>query len=377
MSFSYYMPVKVFFGCGEFDHAGVRVASFGKKVLVVCGRRAMSALGYRERLERMLQAEGLEVRVFNEVSPDPRTSEVNACVERFAKWRPEVIVALGGGSAMDAAKGIALGLTVGEAVEPYLAGTKAVCPVELPVVAIPTTAGTGSETNRAAILSDSAGGYKSSFRHDTMFPKAAIIDPLLTVSLSAKITRETGFDVLAHAMETVISRAADNPLTWLYAEKAIRLLGSALPQAIARGEDRQARTDMAYAAMLMGFNLANSSTCLPHRLQYPLAVTTGTSHGAGLMALFRSWLENTYSFSAERFDPMGSWLAGGTVSGKEEFLKAYDDFVQRCGEPVRLRDLGVTAGDIDGLTRRVSGNLANDPAGDVPGIVQKIYEGAL
>ena len=377
MKFNYYMPTKVFFGCGEFDNVGASVAQWGTKALIVSGRRAMSALGYRERLERMLLTAGMMTAVFDEVSADPRTSEVNECVVRYRQWRPDVIIALGGGSAMDAAKAVALGITVGEAVEPYLAGQKAVPAVDIPLIAIPTTAGTGSETNRAAILTDQAAGYKGSFRHDSLFPRMAIIDPLLTLSLPPLVTRETGFDVFAHAVETEISRAASNPLVSLYSGEAIRLVGAALPEAVARGANREARTALAYAAMLMGANLANSSTCLPHRLQYPVAIATGTSHGAGLMALFRSWLEISYEFSTEKFDRIGCLLSGQSVTGKIAVLRVYDDFIRRCGEPLRLRDLGITQADIAGLAERVSGSLDNDPAAKSPDIITKIYEGAL
>ena len=127
----------------------------------------------------------------------------------------------------------------------------------------------------------------------------------------------------------------------------------------------------------MGFNLANSTTCLPHRLQYPLSILTGSSHGAGLMALFRSWIENTYEFSPLKFDRIGEWLADEPVNGKGKFLQVYDHFGHCCGKMMRLRELGVKESDIGELVKNVFGNLANDPAGNVSGIVRKIYEDAL
>lgn len=127
----------------------------------------------------------------------------------------------------------------------------------------------------------------------------------------------------------------------------------------------------------MGFNLANSSTCLPHRLQYPIGVKTGTSHGAGLMVLFESWLEQTYEFSQEKFNSIAGALQGKPSTCKEEFMRVYRGFVHSIGVNLSLTDFSLTRPDIGYLVQRVTGSLGNDPAGDVSGIVEKIYDGAF
>lgn len=377
MHFSYLMPTKVYFGWQSLAAAPEYIAPWGQRVLLITGKYAMKKLGFTDQLLNGLAAKGLATALFDGVSAEPLASEVDLCVNQFAAWQPDVIVALGGGSVIDAARGVALGLTTGESVVPYLLGTKPVPAVSLPLVAIPTTAGTGSEANRAAILTDSASATKTSFRHDSLFAKVAIVDPALTASLPPQVTRDSGFDVLAHAVETYLSRSQANPLVEQHSLAAIALVRDFLPQALAGGEQQEARTRMSYASLLMGFNLANSTTCLPHRLQYPLGVSTHTSHGAGLAAVFRSWLNECYPYAGEKLERVASVLGGRPCQGVQAVLAAYDAFAASIQLQGGLASLGVERAAVPALAAQVRGDLSNDPAGMVPGIVEKIYNGAV
>lgn len=378
MKFSYYMPTEIVFGCGGFEQVAGRVAQIGSRALIVTGKKAMQALGYTDKLQRDLHALGVKTAVFAGVSAEPHAAEVNRCVAEYADYSPDVVVALGGGSVIDAAKGILLGLSTSEGIEPYLLGKKNVDMVNIaiPLVAIPTTAGTGAELNKAAILTDDSTGVKTSFRHLNFFPKAAIVDPLLTLSLSPKVTLETGFDVFAHAVETSISKVS-NPMVRMNSIEAIAHVRDYLPLAIQDGSNVAARTAMHYASMLMGASLANSSTCMPHRLQYPIGIKTGSSHGAGLISLFRPWLETTYEYSSEQFDCLFSVLAGQSCGGKAQILAAFDRFAEAIGANYTLKTFGLSREDVPELAGKVSGSLANDPAGLVPGVVDAMYSGAV
>ncbi len=378
MKFSYYMPTEIVFGCGGFEQAAGRIAQLGTRALIVTGKRAMQALGYTDKMQHNLQAAGVKTAVFAGVSAEPHAAEVNRCVAEYAFYRPDVVVALGGGSVIDAAKGVLLGLSTGEGIEPYLVGKKNVdqVAITIPLVAIPTTAGTGAELNKAAILTDDTAGIKTSFRHQNFFPKVAIVDPLLTLSLSPKVTLETGFDVFAHAVETSISKAT-NSMVKMNSIEAIGQVRDYLPLAIQDGGNIAARTAMHYASMLMGASLANSSTCMPHRLQYPIGIKTGSSHGAGLISLFRPWLENTYEYSSEQFDCLFSALAGKNCRGKVQVLQEFDRFTEAIGANYTLKTFGLSRENVPELADKVSGNLANDPAGLVPGIVDAMYFGAV
>lgn len=377
MHFTYHMPTKIFFGCGEFEKAPLYIGNIGKKALIVTGKYAMNKYGFTKRLADGLAKSGVQSVVFEGISANPLAREVNDCVQKFASWQPDVVVALGGGSAIDAAKGVLLGLSTGEKVEPYLLGQLPIAEVAIPLVAIPTTAGTGSETNWAAILTDEESGIKTSFRHTGFFPRVAVVDPQLTISLPTETTVQTGFDVFAHAVETYISKSALSPLIGSNSLMAIQRVGQYLPLALQDGQDLAARSQMMYASMLMGFNLANSSTCLPHRLQYPIGVKTNSSHGSGLMALFESWLDLTYEMSQEKFNRIAGALSGKSCSNKMECMDAYRQFRQGIHINPSLADFSLTKADIAYLAGKVTGSLSNDPAGGIPGIVEKIYDGAF
>ena len=377
MHFSYYMPTKVVFGWGEFENAPTKIVTVGKRVLIVTGKSAMKKQGYTDKLVKGLLEQGAETAVFDGISANPLTSEVNACVTAFTPWKPDVIVALGGGSVIDGAKGIALGLSTGEKVEPYLLGETPITHVDVPLVAIPTTAGTGSETNWAALLTDTACSIKTSFRHEGLFPRLAIVDPALTMSLPATVTLDTGFDIFAHAVETYISKNGLSPQIEINSLNAIACVREYLPQVLGDLQNVKARTNLMFASTLMGINLANSTTCMPHRLQYPIGVKTNSSHGLGLMALFGSWLEHTYEYSKEKFDRIATALSGKPSVGKEECMAAYQQFIQNIGQGHNLAELAITKEDVEYLVSRVTGSVDNDPAGKVPNIVETIYKGAF
>ncbi len=376
MQFSYYMPTRLLFGAGQFAAAGAEAAKLGQRALIVTGRDAMARLGFTQRLRKMLDEAGVANMLFDGVSPEPLAEEVDDCVAKHRGAGIDLVVALGGGSAIDAAKGICLGLTVDGSVIPYLLGEIALPEVKLPLLAIPTTAGTGSEANRAAILTAAGKQIKTSFRHESLFPLVALLDPELTFALSPEITRDTGFDIFAHAVETYISRAAFAPQLELHSLEAVSLLRRNLPQAVREGANCEARSALLYASMLMGCNLANSTTCLPHRLQYPVGLKTASAHGRGLRALMRPWLELAYEYSPQKFERIGAAL-GAEVSGKTAFLTAYDEFVAASGLQMNLTKLGIGRDDVPLLVKAVHGNLANDPAAQAENIVEKIYYGAV
>jgi alcohol dehydrogenase class IV len=377
MKFTHYRPTKIFFGSGGFQQAAELVTSLGKRVLLVTGRKAMKTLGYTGRLQTDLQGLGAVTSVYDNISASPLSREINEGVERFREWKPQVIAALGGGSVIDAAKAIDLGLTTGEKIEPYLLGERSISTVGIPLVAIPTTAGTGSEVNPISLLTDQALEIKKSMRHEGLFPAIAIVDPALTLSLNREITLDTGFDVFTHAVETYVSRAVKNPLVDMYSQEAIRMVKEYLPRVLENGQDLEARSRMSYASMIMGINLANSSACLPHRLQYGVGIKTGTSHGAGLRALYRSWLDKAYEYAAEKFNRVGQILSGRRCENKSDFMSAYDSFIDSIGAHLTLADLKITEDDLPWLVGKVVGGLNNDPAGEAPDIVNRIYRDAL
>ncbi len=346
-------------------------------VMIVTTGRSLARLGYLGDLKRAVTESPLvdTLTVFDKVSANPRLSEAEEGVALAKDAKADVIIGFGGGSAMDMAKAVALGAKTDEAVGAFFYGKSAVGKDILPVIAVPTTAGTGSELSRAAILTDSTKKRKGGIRGDALYPRAAIVDSIFTESVPFHITMQTGFDVLAHAMESYVSKAA-SPYTRMQSEYAVRTVGEMLPRLAQDLQDIEAREKMSYASMIMGINLGNASTGLPHRLQYPLGALTDTSHGQGLAALYCAWLGYEYQYSRESVEEMTSILAGRSIRGKEACTGAMREFITRLGLPVALQEMGIGREQLDIMAEAVTGELANDPAAQEQDIVRKIYERA-
>lgn len=346
-------------------------------VMIVTTGRSLARLGYLGDLKRAVTESPLvdTLTVFDKVSANPRLSEAEEGVALAKDAKADVIIGFGGGSAMDMAKAVALGAKTDEAVGAFFYGKSAVGKDILPVIAVPTTAGTGSELSRAAILTDSTKKRKGGIRGDALYPRAAIVDSIFTESVPFHITMQTGFDVLAHAMESYVSKAA-SPYTRMQSEYAVRTVGEMLPRLAQDLQDIEAREKMSYASMIMGINLGNASTGLPHRLQYPLGALTDTSHGQGLAALYCAWLGYEYQYSRESVEEMTSILAGRSIRGKEACTGAMREFITRLGLPVTLQEMGIGREQLDIMAEAVTGELANDPAAQEQDIVRKIYERA-
>ena len=263
------IPTKIYFGRNIWEEAlKVQEAILQGNVMIVTTGRSLYRLGYVEELRKCLQNCSCikNIVIFDTISANPKLSEVRKGILLGKQERTDVIVGFGGGSAMDAAKAIAAGVKSEVRIEDlfYQGGEPGAD--TLPVIAIPTTAGTGSELSKAAIITDDVRKIKSGIRGRALYPFAAIVDSYFTESVPFQVTMETGFDVLAHAAESYISRSA-SPYTKMQSETAIQIVGKYLPRLAENLKDEKAREKMSFASMIMGINLGNASTCLPHRLQ--------------------------------------------------------------------------------------------------------------
>lgn len=370
------IPTKVYFGKNIWQEA-VRAQEtlLRGNVLIVTTGRSLCRLGYVEALrQELLQCRyAASVIIFDQISANPKLSEIQKGILQGRREKVDVIVGFGGGSAMDAAKAIAAGVKFeGEIGALFYEGEEPGKDT-LPIIAIPTTAGTGSELSKAAILTDEVRMVKNGIRGEALYPLVAIVDSVFTETVPGKVTMETGFDVVAHAVESYVSRAA-SPYTRVQSETAVRIAGECLPQLAVSLENTEARERMSFASMLMGINLGNASTCLPHRLQYPLGARTDTSHGAGLAALFTAWVRCEYRYEHEKLEKMAELLTGQRVRGKKECAEIFYQFVKTLGLPVSLREMGIQKQQLSEMAEEVSGNIGNDPASQEEGIILRLYE---
>lgn len=372
------IPTDIYFGRGIWEEALKSIEFLIKgNVLIVTTGRSLIRLGYLEKLKRQIGQYPMveNVLIFDRVSANPKLSEVREGIESAKRYKADVIIGFGGGSALDMAKAVAAGSGTDDSIDEYFYGDKEPGTGTLPIIAVPTTAGTGSELSRAAIITDSEKRIKRGIRGRNLYPKAAIVDAVFTESVPFHTTMETGFDVLAHAMESYISKVS-SPYTQMQSEHAVKIVGEMLPRLVLDLKDTRAREAMSYASMIMGINLGNASTGLPHRLQYPLGAYTDTSHGMGLAALYSAWIDYEYRYSQEKVERMMSILVGEDIHGKKECIHTIEEFITLLKLPRSLTAMGIDRAQLYNMADAVSGNLLNDPVSQEQDIVMKIYEKA-
>lgn len=374
------IPTTIYYGRGIWKEAlEEQKERLKDSIMLVTTGRSLNRLGYVEELMQQIQknTDAEPLIVFDSISANPRLSEIKEGIRLGRRENVKTIIGFGGGSAIDAAKAIAAGIGEQEEIETLFYQGKEPGENTLPIIAIPTTAGTGSELSKAAILTDEQNKRKRGIRGSALYPKVAIVDAVFTETVPYTITMETGFDVLAHGMETYISRAA-TPFTKMQSEYAIRLTGQSLSALASDLHDTQARERMAFTSMIMGINLGNSSTCLPHRMQYPLGAHTNTSHGMGLAALYPAWIEKEYDQVPGEIEKMMGLLTGQPIHGREECVKTIYMFIKSIGLHTCLSELGIEKSLLKVMALEVEGNIKNDPAvqGEKGDIFLKLYEAA-
>ncbi|HJZ90499.1 MAG TPA: iron-containing alcohol dehydrogenase [Gemmataceae bacterium] len=336
--------------------AGVLDRIGSKRVFVVTDK-VLAGVGI---VAKVKDAAGRPVEVFDGGEPEPTLGMVLRCIEAAKAFRPDTIVGLGGGSNMDAAKLAAVVLGHGGDIRDYVGENKVPGPV-LPLVCLPTTAGTGSEVSAAAVFTNTDIQLKVSVLSYYLRPVAAIVDPLLTLSCPPKVTADSGIDALTHAIEgfTAVDNATyplppretsvyqgKNPLADMCAEKAITLVGKYLRRAVRDGNDLEAREGMALAATLGGLAFSNAGVALVHAMEYPVGAAVHCSHGAGNGLLLPYVMRYNLLARAEAYGQVAELLGDDTTGhheagAAEAAIHAVEELRRDIGIPARLRDIGV------------------------------------
>lgn len=373
--FTLEIPTKVYFGNDITEKAIEQESRWihGIVMLITTGR-TLTKLGYVKNLTELLEKlPGVgKVLVFDKISSNPRLSEVKEAVRIGKTNGVNCVIGFGGGSALDAAKAAAVGIGSDKTLESYLLNGDVPGPETLPVIAMPTTAGTGSELSKGAILSSPEHHIKAGIRGEHIYPKAAIVDPVYTWSVPKKVTMETGFDVLAHGIESFLA-VKSTPFSELLSEKAISIVAEYLPALYKNMDNKAAREAMSYASMLMGINLANVGTCLPHRMQYVIGAVTDTSHGAGLAALYPAWITREFEVNPVKVRRLLSVLSDQTVESREEAGICIRNFLEQLDLVYTLGSLGIKSEELPGLSEAVTGNLKNDSLSINQGCISDIF----
>ena len=386
-AFDFYRTPRLIFGSGRVKELGQIAARYGTKMLVVTGREALDRAGHWGRCEESLKRASLKVLRYR-FSGEPSPETVDSAVKEFAPLSVEAVIAVGGGSAIDCAKAVAALLPLGEPVTPYLegVGTKTHPGTTLPFIAVPTTAGTGSEATKNAVISNvGRPGFKKSLRHDNFTPVCAIVDPELTLTCSAQITAACGMDAFTQLLESYVSPQS-SPVTDALAVSGIEHVASALiPACTHRGDSIELRSALSYAAFLSGITLANAGLGIIHGLASPIGGLVPIPHGVVCATLVGEACRMNIERLRERHGPDDPILAkfariGRTLSGAPSadlstacdlLLLTLDEWTQKLSIP-RLGPYGVTESDLDSLAAQAGqkGNPVQLDLNDIKAILR-------
>jgi alcohol dehydrogenase class IV len=281
--------------------------------------------------------------------------------------KPDLIIAIGGGSVLDSAKAISLGWQNGLICE-YLNNKIPIPNSKIKLIAVPTTAGTGSEMSFGAILSDKKNNFKGGIRSSFIQPDLIIIDKNLYHNASKKIKSESGFDCLAHAIETYISKKSSTFIK-MQSVNCISQIFNSLESAV--NGDSSSMELIAISSSLMGINLAYSSTCLPHRMQYILGPFTNTRHSEGIIYLYKGWLPQIKSH------PEFEKLANSLGFSSDQLVDKINELKNNLNINYSLNDIGVNEKMIDDMTEKVSGKLEFDPCYKNIETIREIFKNSL
>lgn len=354
----------------------------GQKALIITDQGVWRA-GLIDRPKRILEAGGIQVEVINDTPPEPEVSHVNAVFATARGSGCDMIIGIGGGSAMDVAKLVAVLLTSGLSLQQLLAGEK----IEkrgVPTIMVPTTAGTGAEVTQNAIVLVPEQELKIGIVSGKMVPDCAILDPELSVNLPPAITAATGMDALCHAIECYISKKA-NPLSDTYALKAVNLIARSIRRAYRDGGDLAARHDMLLGAMFGGLSIATSSTTAVHALAYPLGGKFRMPHGLSNAILLPHVMQFNLDAAENKFRDIAVAMGlpvGGMAprQAAEAMIANLYALISDLNIPASLRDKGVTAADLDLMVEaaaKVTRLLNNNPRVMTKDDIRAIYQRLL
>ncbi len=370
------------FGCGALDRLPSALASLGHDRALLVTDAGVAAAGIGPRVERLLREAGVITHLFDGVNPNPGTDNLDAGAQAAREFGPNVVVAFGGGSVLDTAKGIALMATNDGPAREFDYRKEPACP-GLPIVAIPTTAGTGAETNGFGVIDNHETGRKFYVGHESVIPQAVILDPELTRGLPPRQTAATGMDILTHALES-LSSVRSNPYAAGINQQVVSMVFRYLPTATADGEDLEARSQLLLAAHIVGLAFATTGLGMAHGLAHALSARIAAPHGVALSVL----LDHVLSFNLPvRTDvyarvALSLGVGGGEQDGRTNaaaFVAAVRDLAREVGMPTTLRELGLEERLIpqivqDALEDEV---MANTPRTPTEVELREVLEAAL
>lgn len=370
----YIQPVKVSFGPGTIDKLAEAIDNIGGTKGLLVTSPSFIKNGIAARLVEF--SNGRIADTFSAVSPNPDVKECDICVDMLHDGKHDFVVALGGGSVMDCAKA-ASAICTDNAQLPsteYLQGRAKISTNHLPVIAIPTTAGTGSEVTSVAVLSDHERGIKAPMSAESLYPAMAIVDARLTLTVPPRLTAITGMDALCHSIEAYWSRK-HQPVCDVLAVHSIRLILDNLDKAVGHPDDLNARSALAEASTMAGMAFAIPKTSAPHACSYPLTNRLGIPHGEACGLTLTHFMRFNHRHGSDRIATLAS---GVGYDSAESLASAIDKLAEKIGLRRDLKDLRLNDEQVELLVQGSKHpNLLNNPIDISEADLREMYKSMI
>lgn len=378
MHFEFYNPTRLVFGIGNLSKIGEITKKYGSKALIVTGGGSVKRAGIFDRVVTSLHEAGVRFAECSGVEPNPRIDTVKRGAEIARIEQCDVVIALGGGSTMDAAKVMAAALYYdGDPWDMIHDGKKDpyIPQKALPIITVPTLAATGSEMNAYAVITNPKTKVKSFVRAECLYPKVALVDPELTVSVPKKHTAYGICDLITHVTESYFNGVDHTPIQDRFAEGVILAAMEWGPKALADGHDLQARTQVQWASIvaLNGWVSAGTNGAFPvHTIEHTLSAYHDIPHAAGLAVVNPAWMRFAARKRPEKFVQFARRIFGIEVKGPEDIagalqgIDAFEAFLQRIGCPTRFSDLQIDGTLIPQYAKDTL-QVVHDENGNLPG----------
>ncbi len=328
----FHLPTKIILGPASLESTAQEVAALGSKAMIVCDPFSVETK-LAARIAALLAAANISSVIYDQVIPNPTSTLIDAGAEIARSKGCDVMIGLGGGSSMDAAKGIAVAASHDGPIWPYAMGEKEITDATLPVVAITTTSGTGSQCTMFSVITNPETNQKPGMGSPFILPRVAIVDPELTRTMPPVLTAITGFDVFTHAVEAYTSNAC-SPLSDMYAEKAITLVAKSMLTCYTDGDNIDARNDMCLADTCSGVAINHAVVTLGHVIAHVIGGHYhDIAHGDALFSIYPQILRYNSAALPEKH----KWIAQQIKPGCDDIECALDDFLSKFDFPNRLK----------------------------------------
>jgi len=358
-SFSFELPTKIEYGIGSVERLAEIIEALNAGSLLVVTDKGIKNSGLLERISNLLDASKLAYKIFDNVEPNPKDYNVEEGAEIAKRLNPDCLVTIGGGSPIDCAKAIAVVARQGGAVRDY-EGPGRIGADVLPLIAIPTTAGTGSEVTFSSVITDSQEKYKFSIKDPKIAPKVALVDPAMTLTMPPGLTAATGMDALTHAIEGFTANAAE-PIADSAALYAIEMITVYLRTAVSDGNNLEARAGMLLGSVLAGIAFSHSDVAAVHCVAEALGGKYDAAHGVCNAVVLPAMMEYNLDYCKDRYARIATAM-GLSYNNDEEGARQAVKAVQKLASDVHLPgfgSLGVQEKDFEELALNSFNNGSN------------------